>query len=580
MSQVGSFDPLVGRTFRGYRIERLIASGGMGSVYLAREESLANVVKVLKVLLAEAAKDPRTREVMLDRFEREAFAVSVLRHDNIAGIHAYGHLDDGQPCMVMDYVEGQTLHQLVSAQGRIPPYRVMHYMCHVSRGLDFAHAQGIVHRDLKPENIMLSPKDWDPHFCVLLDFGMAKITQSMLGNKLATMSGMALGTPTYMAVEQFRHSDEATAQSDIYSVAIIVWYLVTGELPWGPCDMSSPLGLSDLYERQRTRPPNAPPPGLLPPGWEQALRTALAPDPQQRHASVRHFMVELANGLESSGPHVKSGAQVLEAICPKFIATSGPDAETLRHAQTRTILEAAWPRLETPIRPAVADIRTRPALPRNRHPGQPTPVMGVGATSTLGAATGALLPQTTTPARRTRRLALFATMIVAVATTIGVVAMRGRSNEAIAPAASPAASTTPTGAASAATTPTAPTPNSAPPMPGQPEPSASTAPAMSPHTVTTVPTKAPPSVIAVPTTAPHTTATTATTATTSPTTRAKSGVNGNASAGTVLRQHPSAEIRSPAKRDAAKRSTPGPPDRAPRDRTKDSKFDPDALIGE
>ena len=425
MSPVGGFDPLIGRTFRGYRIERLIASGGMGSVYLAREESLRNVLKVVKVLLAEEW-DPRTREALLDRFEREAFAVSVLRHDNIAGIHAYGHLEDGQPCMVMDYVEGKTLHQLASAQGRVSPYRVMHYMCHVARGLDFAHAQGIVHRDLKPDNIMLAPKDWDAHFCVLLDFGMAKITQSMLGNKPATMSGVGLGTPSYMAVEQFRNADEATAQSDIYSLAIIVWYLTTGELPWGPCDGASPLGRADLYDRQRTKLPSTPPPGLMPPGWEQACRQALTPDPHERHASVRHFMVDLANGLEANGPHVKSGAQILESICPKFIATSGPEAETVRQAHARTILEAAWPRLEAPIRPAVADIRTRPDLPRNVQPGQRTPVMSVAPTSTLGAATGALLAQPTTRRFGRRRLAFLCLAAASALLAAGLAMLSGR----------------------------------------------------------------------------------------------------------------------------------------------------------
>jgi serine/threonine protein kinase len=328
MNEGGGQDPRIGQTFRGYRIDHLIARGGMGAVYRARDEALPNVCKVIKVLLPELAVDASTRAFVLDRFEREALAVSVLKHDNIVGIHSIGTLDDGQPCMLMDYVEGQPLDDVIrSYKGRVPPYRVMHYMCHVARGLDFAHALGIVHRDLKPSNIMACPTDNDPYFCKLLDFGVAKFTRPIAAGQLVpTMGGMGLGTPCFMAVEQFRHADEATAVSDVYSLAIIIWLMVTGELPWGQHDTSSPLGLSVLYESQRDKAPNPPPPGTLPPAWARTLRAALSPDADARPPSVRHFMVELAIGLEPEGSHVKGGIEILRSHAESRKKLAAPEA--------------------------------------------------------------------------------------------------------------------------------------------------------------------------------------------------------------------------------------------------------------
>lgn len=426
---------LIGRTFRGCRIERLLASGGMGAVYLARDESLPNVRKVIKVLIIDPDLDPQLWGFVQQRFEREALAVSVLDHENIVKIHAVGTIDDdGPPCMLMDYVEGQTLHEFTQSYpgGRVPPHRVLPPMCHVARGLDAAHALGIVHRDLKPANVMLRPRDNDPAFCVLLDFGTAKFTRPIVGRLAPTMSGLAIGTPSYMAVEQFRHAEDATPLSDVYALAIMVWEMVTGDLPWGRHDTSSALGVSKLYELQRDRPPLSPPAGTLPAIWEQALRWALSPNPDDRPPSVRHLLVELAVGLEPAGPHVRSGVEILRHIAPKFISESEPDAETLREQPHRTIV-VAWPRAETRV--ATADLPTRPALVQ---PGQQTmnlrgdaahrtPVMPATPT-TLGAANGVLPTMTAPPSGW--KLAVLA-VIAAAVTTVGLYAiLNGRDRHA------------------------------------------------------------------------------------------------------------------------------------------------------
>ncbi len=385
-------DPLLGAVVRGYRIERLLAAGGMGAVYLARDTTLPNVVKVVKVLLPDMLAHPKMRAVLFDRFEKEGLATSVLRHDNIVAVHAAGQLDNGVPYILMDYVEGRTLQEVLQVAGRVPAYRVLRYVCYVARALDFAHGLGIVHRDLKPSNVMVVPKDWDAHFSVLLDFGTAKITRPLSADRLMpTMTGMALGTPYFMAPEQFRGEEDATPQMDLYALAVMIWYLATGEFPWGTVDLQTPLGLADLCERQLTRPPNPPPQGTLPAGWIQVLSLALSRDPADRPLSVRHLIVDLGNELPSpGGSYVKSGTEVVREICPRFISELGPQAETVRDQQHPTIV-VAWPRAQEPSRPAVADMRTWTTTPGRLVSGtpSPTPVL-TELPSTLSASNGVM----------------------------------------------------------------------------------------------------------------------------------------------------------------------------------------------
>jgi tRNA A-37 threonylcarbamoyl transferase component Bud32 len=453
---------LIGRTFRGHRIERLIGAGGMGAVYLVRDETLPNVVKVLKVLLLDPKLDPAMRRFVEERFEREALMVSVLKHDNIVRVHSAGPLDGGGArCILMDYVEGQTLYAAWHAypDRRIPPYRVFPIICHIARGLDAAHAQNIVHRDLKPANVMLCPKEGDPAFCMLLDFGTAKLTKPLFGGLAPTLAGMGIGTPSYMAVEQFRHADEATPLSDVYALAIVIWELVTGDLPWGRHDTSTPLGIAMLYELQRDRKPNAPPPGTLPAAWERALRSALSPNPDDRPPSVRHLAIDLAIGLEPvAGRNLRTGVEILQAIAPHFIRESDPDADTVRDSPRRTIV-AAWPRSE-PIRVAVASLPTKPDL-AHRGP-QPmtvagsisarTPVLSAAPT-TLGASNGVLVSRAAPSAWKLGILAVSA----AALTTIGLFAVLNnrdqRAGSEVSPATGPNTSTvTPVPAASSSAT--------------------------------------------------------------------------------------------------------------------------------
>jgi serine/threonine-protein kinase len=302
MTSADASDSLIGRRFYDYRIAKKLAQGGMGAVYLVSHESLPNIRKVLKVVLPEYAQDPAIR----DRFHREAEAVSQLVHPNIVGIDSVGTLDDGQLCMLIPFLEGQPLNEFVREHGRrLPPHCVLHIATHIARALDYAHRRGIVHRDLKPANVFIEPTDDDPYFAKVLDFGIAKQMNPSTDRASATLAG-PLGTPSYMAVEQYEHAAEATPAADVYALAIMIWEMVTGRLPWGVQDVRV------LYHKQLIDPPDPPAGDAMPSAWEAVLRSALVADPRERPQSMRQFLQALASVLPGVPPDVPSGVGILQ----------------------------------------------------------------------------------------------------------------------------------------------------------------------------------------------------------------------------------------------------------------------------
>lgn len=213
---------------------------------------------------------------------------------------------------------------------------------------------------------------------------------------------------------------------------MILWELVTGELPWGahPADA---FGLARLYDLQLHHPPNAAPVGTLSEGWEATLRVALAPDPAARPQSVRHLLVDLANSLDPV-PHAPTGAEILSTMAPQFVAVAPHDANTVRNSAHRTIV-VAWPPREQRLPPAVAQIATQFAgPPRGVHtsisngvPSTSIPQVEhtrtTAAMSTLTASTGVITSAVSTPS--TWKLALVA-VLAATITTIGLVAVLNR----------------------------------------------------------------------------------------------------------------------------------------------------------
>ena len=228
-----------------YRITRAIGAGTMGEVYLARHLTLGREVAV-KVL-----RERRSSEGAL-RFEREAQIMAHLRHRRVVNIFDYGVLEDGSPCIVMEYVQGISLGAHLRAQGTLAWRQACRLMCHVVEALGALHDLGFVHRDVKPDNILLDLNGERPE-AKLTDFGVARSLGGALGEVKITRAGTLVGTPAYMAPEQL-FGEPAGPESDLYAVGVILHELLSGAIP------DSPTTLNDLRRRltRPARPPQVP----------------------------------------------------------------------------------------------------------------------------------------------------------------------------------------------------------------------------------------------------------------------------------------------------------------------------------
>jgi len=278
-------DPLIGKQVDNgeFIVVDRIGSGGMGSVYKAEQPSMNRMVAI-KVL------HPRfvTRDDLVARFRREARAMSQLSHPNTARVYKYGALDDGSVYFVMDYLEGRNLAAEVRENGPMPPERALRLMGQVCGALEEAHRAGIVHRDLKPENIFLTLQGGTTDFPKVLDFGLAKMSEKQMGNgsMMFTQQGMVFGTPEFMSPEQAQ-GEPLDHRSDIYSLALILYELITGKLPF---DAKTPLDIMKAHVREAPIPLSQRVSGK--PFWpelEVVMNRALAKQPSDRYETAAQF---------------------------------------------------------------------------------------------------------------------------------------------------------------------------------------------------------------------------------------------------------------------------------------------------
>jgi serine/threonine-protein kinase len=264
-----------------YRIEQLLGRGGMGAVYRARDMRLDRLV-ALKVVRAELLGDPEARL----RFRREAQIVAKLQHPSIVAVYDYGTFADGGAFLVMELVRGEDLRQALQREGRLDPAWAMRILNDVCAAIEVAHREGVLHRDLKPENIILPGGAVDAK---VLDFGVAKVVAPEGGDAAAgsgqptlmTAPGLIIGTPAYMAPEQF-NGEAADARTDIFSLGVIAYEMLSGNLPFGRGTLAE-----TVLAHTRGVPPM--PPGTAPPEVERAIRAALDSDPDRRPASAQAF---------------------------------------------------------------------------------------------------------------------------------------------------------------------------------------------------------------------------------------------------------------------------------------------------
>jgi serine/threonine-protein kinase len=271
-----------------YRLLEQVGAGGMGAVYRALDLQLARVVAV-KVLPEQSLNDADA----VARFAREARALAQVEHPNVVGMHGAGE-DRGRPFLVMEYVEGVSLSRLLKEHGALAPGRAADYAHQAALGLHHAHERKLVHRDLKPGNLLITPE----HVVKILDLGLARFLQDQIGDATITRDGSALGTPDYMAPEQFRDARRADPRSDVYALGCTLYHMLSGRVPFPGSSLSEKCRAHEQDE----------PPALeelapdVPVGLALVVRRMMAKRPQDRFQSAR----EVAEALL---PHVAGSAR-------------------------------------------------------------------------------------------------------------------------------------------------------------------------------------------------------------------------------------------------------------------------------
>jgi eukaryotic-like serine/threonine-protein kinase len=270
---------LEGRILDGrYQLGSLLGVGGMASVYLATDRVLERQVAV-KVLRSSDAQDP----LFVERFRREARAAARVSHPNIVAVFDSGS-DADQPYLVMEYVPGESLAQLLARQGRLTPRRAAELGVAVCAALAAAHAQGLVHRDIKPANVLVGPDGQ----VKVTDFGIVKASAATT----LTGTGTVLGTAAYLSPEQAQ-GGPVDARSDLYGLGCVLYELLCGSPPFGSGADRSPVAIATRHVREPPEPPSARNP-QVDPALEAVVLTALAKDPARRYQSA----VELQDALE------------------------------------------------------------------------------------------------------------------------------------------------------------------------------------------------------------------------------------------------------------------------------------------
>jgi serine/threonine-protein kinase len=266
---------------RRFRIVRRLGAGAMGTVFLAEQIAVGNRPVALKVLNRKLLDDPD----FLLRFQNEAASTGRIHHRNVVTIYESGQADDGTPYIAMEFLEGESLREALKQRGALPLPEVAEILQQAARGLNAAHKLGIIHRDLKPDNLFLTRGDEGETIVKVVDFGIAKLRES----GAHTQTGMVLGTPAYMSFEQASgmRSDELDARSDVYSLGVVVYEMLTGRTPF---HSDTPLGYVRKHMTEDPPPFRSVASGLgVPPALESVVMKALVKDRDERYASALDF---------------------------------------------------------------------------------------------------------------------------------------------------------------------------------------------------------------------------------------------------------------------------------------------------
>lgn len=291
-----------------YRLEAKLGSGGMSTVYLARDTTLDRPVAV-KVMHREMSEQPD----QLERFRQEARAVAKISHPNVVSVIDAGE-DGGHPYIVFEYVEGETLKQRINRVGALDTQEALAYAIEIGRGLSIAHTRNLVHRDIKPQNVLIDPEGR----AKLTDFGISR----QLEQDGMTATGRVLGTTDYVAPEQAM-GHGVDPRSDVYSLGVVLYEMLVGQVPF---HADSQVGVAmkhvneELPDVQQRRPEVSAAAALV-------VERATAKDPAERYQDVGEMIDDLETALEveaaRAGSTTGEATSILEAVPPAKRKLSG-----------------------------------------------------------------------------------------------------------------------------------------------------------------------------------------------------------------------------------------------------------------
>jgi serine/threonine-protein kinase len=339
-------DTLLGQVLAGkYRIDEKIDEGGMGCVYRATHVLMEKTVAV-KVLHPALAADDK----IVARFTREAKAASRISHPHAINVTDFGEAENGVVYMVMEYLRGRTLKDVIRAEGPIPLARAAEIVRQVAGALEAAHAEGVIHRDLKSDNIMLEETSSGGDWAKVLDFGIAKIQQDVdVTDPGLTAPNIIIGTPQYMSPEQCSQAARIDARSDVYSFGVILFEMLAGHVPFAG-DSPTATMMKHLQE--------PPPPILeerrdLPASVARVVERALAKKPDERFQSAEEMADALTVAAEDSTAPATAAVDTGRIIVPT--GPNDPARTTLEEDDEATVVSARRRRLPVEAPPPVEE---------------------------------------------------------------------------------------------------------------------------------------------------------------------------------------------------------------------------------
>ena len=361
-----------GTVVRGkYRILNKIGQGGMGSVYKALHVTF-DELRAIKVISAELIHD----ELFVKRFQHEAVITRKLQHPNAVRVDDIDQAEDGRPFIVMEYIEGKSLRSLIEQEGAMAVPRVCSIIKQVSSALDAAHRLGMVHRDIKPDNIVLIDAPTG-ELAKVLDFGIAKIKEGRRGDTAGmtlTGTGVVIGTPQYMSPEQAmgKRGDQLDGRSDLYSLGIVMYQMLTGDLPFR-AETTMEMLLAHL-QKLPTNIHAVRPELQIPDPVANLVMRLLEKKPEQRPADARTLIAEIerAEAAVAASPALPAAANA--TWIPTSRSSYSPDAQrSALHSSAPVRGGAAQASVATPPPAAAPPVAEPPPAPAPRPSPQARP---------------------------------------------------------------------------------------------------------------------------------------------------------------------------------------------------------------